>query len=223
MYRIYLQQGDNQILFPLAPAELTIQTGCGNKVVELVNLGQVNLLKEIGLRDISFEAVFPGKKRSYVSYGRKEPFYEPDYYLGMLRQFQESKEPATLIICRELADGTRLFDDHFQVSVEGFTATEKGGEEGDVHVMVRLKEYRSIGSILYHATQSASGSTVLRETTVQTAAKIKNTYTVKKGDTLWKIAKEMLGDGSRYQEIAKANGISNPDLIYAGQVLIWED
>jgi len=42
------------------------------------------------------------------------------------------------------------------------------------------------------------------------------TYTVKKGDTLSAIAKKY---GTTYQEIAKANGISNPNLIYAGQTL----
>ena len=42
------------------------------------------------------------------------------------------------------------------------------------------------------------------------------TYTVQKGDTLSGIAQKY---GTTYQEIAKANGISNPDLIYAGQTL----
>ena len=41
-------------------------------------------------------------------------------------------------------------------------------------------------------------------------------YTVKAGDTLSDIAKKY---GTTYQEIAKANGISNPNLIYAGQTL----
>ena len=47
------------------------------------------------------------------------------------------------------------------------------------------------------------------------------TYTVEKGDTLWKIAKQFYGDGSRYPEIFKANTdqLKNPDLIHPGQVL----
>ena len=45
------------------------------------------------------------------------------------------------------------------------------------------------------------------------------TYTVKKGDCLWNIAKRELGDGTKYKEIAKKNGISNPNKIYPGQVL----
>ena len=42
------------------------------------------------------------------------------------------------------------------------------------------------------------------------------TYTVKKGDTLSAIAKQY---GTTYQEIAKANGISDPNYIRVGQVL----
>ena len=45
------------------------------------------------------------------------------------------------------------------------------------------------------------------------------TYTVVSGDTLWAISERFYGDGSRYQQIADASGISNPDLIYPGQVL----
>lgn len=46
-----------------------------------------------------------------------------------------------------------------------------------------------------------------------------STYTVKKGDTLWAIAKKYLGSGSKYQQLAKWNNISNPNLIYVGQVI----
>jgi nucleoid-associated protein YgaU len=46
-------------------------------------------------------------------------------------------------------------------------------------------------------------------------------YEVKKGDTLWKIAKEVYGDGSLYPDIFKANQdtLSDPDKIQVGQKL----
>jgi len=56
------------------------------------------------------------------------------------------------------------------------------------------------------------------ESTAPTAAQ---TYTVNKGDTLSKIAKEFYGSANRWHEIFDANRdqISNPDLIKPGQVL----
>ena len=45
------------------------------------------------------------------------------------------------------------------------------------------------------------------------------TYTVVSGDTLSAIAERFYGDGSKYQVIADASGVPNPDLIYPGQVL----
>ncbi|MEZ0365132.1 LysM peptidoglycan-binding domain-containing protein [Mycobacterium sp. pUA109] len=45
------------------------------------------------------------------------------------------------------------------------------------------------------------------------------TYTVVSGDTLWAIAERFYGDGNKYQQIADASGIANPDLIQPGQVL----
>jgi len=46
-------------------------------------------------------------------------------------------------------------------------------------------------------------------------------YTVKKGDYLSKIAKEVYGDASKYNVIFEANKpmLKDPDLIYPGQVL----
>ena len=43
-------------------------------------------------------------------------------------------------------------------------------------------------------------------------------YTVKKGDTLWKIAKEYLGNGAKYKEIKILNNLKS-DTIYVGQNL----
>ena len=54
------------------------------------------------------------------------------------------------------------------------------------------------------------------------ASSAKRTYTVKKGDTLWKIAKQFYGDGSLYNKIydANTNKIADPNLIYIGQVFV---
>ncbi len=45
------------------------------------------------------------------------------------------------------------------------------------------------------------------------------TYTVRKGDSFWKIAEEQLGSGARYGELASVNGMTPSDTIYEGQIL----
>lgn len=44
-------------------------------------------------------------------------------------------------------------------------------------------------------------------------------YTVVKGDNLWKIAVKNYGDGYKWVTIAKANKLANPNLIHPGNVL----
>lgn len=50
-----------------------------------------------------------------------------------------------------------------------------------------------------------------------TLSKDKKYVTVEKGDTLWSICKTYLGDPYKYNEVAKDNGIPNPNLIFPGQ------
>lgn len=45
------------------------------------------------------------------------------------------------------------------------------------------------------------------------------THVVKKGDTLWALAARELGDGRRWKEIARANGVKNPRLLQIGTKL----
>lgn len=45
------------------------------------------------------------------------------------------------------------------------------------------------------------------------------TYTVQKGDSLWKIAEKFYGSGTRYIELARINGIADPNKLSIGQVI----
>jgi hypothetical protein len=47
-----------------------------------------------------------------------------------------------------------------------------------------------------------------------------NDYVVRKGDTLWGIAGERLGNPTRWQEIAQLNNLENADFLLVGQTLL---
>jgi nucleoid-associated protein YgaU len=59
-------------------------------------------------------------------------------------------------------------------------------------------------------------------TSTPKASSAKRTYTVKRGDCLWNIAKRFYGNGASYTRIydANTNKIANPNLIYPGQVFV---
>ncbi len=71
---------------------------------------------------------------------------------------------------------------------------------------------------LSSSVETSATATTSRGTENAPSAK---THTVQSGDCLWNITKKYTGDGSRYTELYTANKdkISNPNLIYPGQVL----
>lgn len=73
---------------------------------------------------------------------------------------------------------------------------------GETRKIVLGSRYNEVQDAVNKTSNSTSSST--------------RTYTVKAGDTLSKIASQF---GTTYQEIARKNGITNPNKIYVGQVL----
>jgi len=66
---------------------------------------------------------------------------------------------------------------------------------------------------------AAESVTAAKEAVEETTPEPARTYTVISGDTLFAIAERFYGDGNKYQMIADASGVANPDLIHPGQVL----
>jgi nucleoid-associated protein YgaU len=60
---------------------------------------------------------------------------------------------------------------------------------------------------------------VMEEVDLESEAISGGTYTVQKGDSLWDIAVRAYGDGYQWVKIADENGLVNPNIIHAGNVL----
>lgn len=196
------------------PAKLTVKIKNKNKTLILLNEGEINFLRTPGLTEIVVPFVFP------MLTGRS-----PDYYLGTLERLKTSKEPTQFILVRCSPDGRTLYDTNMRVSVEDYNIVEDATKGLDVAVDVNLKQWRPYGTKTATVEPPAEPSqpptvTVEQEREASTAPAAK-TYTVKKGDSLWAIAAKYYGKGAEYSKIASANTdkISNPNLIYPGQVL----
>ena len=55
---------------------------------------------------------------------------------------------------------------------------------------------------------------------VQVSSTESQQYTIEKGDSLWKIAVKVYGDGYKWVEIAKENKIITPNIIHSGNILV---
>ena len=80
-----------------------------------------------------------------------------------------------------------------------------------------------VGSSLKTSTKSKDKKKPVKNVTSSpNNSTAQRTYTVKKGDCLWNIAKKFYGNGSAYTKIydANTNKIANPNLIYPGQVFV---
>ena len=217
MYRLYVKQNGKQILLPVTPAEIEMKTGNCNRAVYILNMGEMNLAKKAGLQEIRFTALLPGKRYPFVQ--TEDGFHEAEYYLNLFREYKAAAQPVQLILFRKLADGTQLFCSNTEVLLEEYVVTEKGGEQGDFWVQMYWKEWKTAKSIRYSIKKQDGGNVMIEQGQERQAKTPAAVYTVKKGDCLWNIAKRELGDGTKYKEIARKNGISDPNRIYPGQVL----
>ena len=210
-YKCYL----DGVLMPETPAKLMVKIKGKNTTLTLLNEGEINFLRTPGLTEISLPLAFP-----MLSGARS-----PDYYLDILEKLKTQKRTTQFILTRTSPSGKLLFDTNIKVSVEDYTISENANNGLDVSVDVELKQYRDYSTktvtVETTATRTAAKTvTVTTERPATTAPKAA-TYTVKKGDTLWGIAKTFLGNGAKYNQIFEANKgiIKNPNLIYPGQVL----
>lgn len=216
MYNFFL----DGVQFPVAPKTLTLKINNKNETVTLIDSGEINILKRPGLTDIELEFLLPNVRYPFAVYLNG---YQPaSYYLNKLEQLKVNQKPFTFIVNRMKPNGRLLFDTNMLVSLEDYEIQEDADNGFDIIVPIRLKQYRPWGTKILKmqsAPQTQVKSVKVEKQRDTSTKSIPKTYTVKRGDTLWAIAKKELGDGSKYTELAKLNNIKNPNLIYPGQVL----
>lgn len=219
-YMFYLKK----CLLPVTPDKLTIKINGNNKTVNLIDEGEINILKKAGLTDIEFTCMIPNVKYPFGVY--KFGFVGASYFLSYFKILKVSKLPFQFIVTRSFPNGKGIFNTNMKVSLESYTIEESADEGFDCMVKIKLKQWRNYGtktvkvSVQQEKTTAAPEAPRAAESAPVPASN--QTYTVKKGDCLWAIARKFYGSGAKYTTIYNANkGVigGNPNLIYPGQVL----
>lgn len=217
MYKMYLgiNNGEEGFILPVLPEKIEFNDGGDNKTYDIINLGEINTINLPKLTEISFESYFPKHNGPYVS---SEQLFEPSFYLSKIREWRDKKQKIRFIFVGSPLEVNDLF------TIESLKVTEEGGEVGDIYYSIELKRYKPYAAKKVVIVNNPSNNVAVIQSSppprpVEETPE-ENTYTVVSGDTLWYIAKECLGDGSRWREIYNLNSdiIESSDMIYPGQV-----
>lgn len=210
------------VLLPVTPSKMSLRVSNQNKTINLINHGEVNILKAPGLTEITFDVLIPQVKYPFAVY--PEGFKDATFYLDIFEKLKVNMKPFQFICSRVSPNGNLLFDTNMTVSLEEYSIDEDSENGLDLIVSVTLKQYRSYGTkkvVLAQSNTNQQNKTVKVTTTRASAKTAPKTYTVVRGDTLWAICKKHYGKATKAMtdEIAKKNNIKNPNLIYPGQVI----
>ena len=214
----------DKVLLPIAPSSMDIKINSKNQTYTLINDGEINILKQAGLSDVSFDVLLPQVRYPFAQY--KSGFQSASYFLDVFEKLKTSDDPFQFIVTRAFPNGDMMFDTNMKVSLEDYTIKEDASNGLDLVVQIKLKQYRDYGTKTANIkfVDNKPKASVKKKRSTKTSPEPKKspkTHTVKSGDTMWAIAKKYYGNGSQYPKIHKANKdkIKNPNLIYPGQKL----
>jgi LysM domain len=215
MYALYL----DGVQLPVTPSSIDTKITNKNKTIDLINDGEVNILKQAGLTEVSFNATIPQVRYPFAVY--PNGFKEASFFLDKFEKLKKGKKPFQFIVSRVSPSGELLFDTNLTVSLEDYEIGEDAENGFDLDIGFNLKQYRPYGTkkVVLKQTPTQPKKTVKVENKRAATKPAPKTHKVVRGDTLWAICKKYLGSGTKYPEIAKLNGIKNPNLIYPGQVI----
>lgn len=195
---------------PIPPSALTIKTPSMNKTVTLINDGEINIPKNQGLREISFEFLIPAVQ--------KYPF--ATYHLGMLNasawilllKYAKSEAiPFPFTVARMTPGGQFNYFTSIVVLIEDVEFKENASEYGlDTMCSITLKEYKPYGTKrvkLKEATNAKPGTKQAKVTNIRDSSSHvkKSTVTTQKNETVVSAAKR---NGDDLVDLSKRNNIN---------------
>ena len=149
-----------------------------NQVVNLYNLGEINLPGQRGLKTLTIESFLPANQYNFL---KTNEIADPFSLCNMIERWKGSRRPIRVIFTETNINLAML--------IENFNYGIKDGTR-DVYFTLELKEFIFVKA---------------RKIAQLPAKKQKKTWTVKYGDTLSQIALKALGDSKKWKQIYSLN------------------
>ena len=202
----------SKMQFPVHPEQIEVSRGSQNESIKLTGVGEVTIIQKPAADRVNFSSFFPAAGFPGVSVALQSPIT----YIKKLVQWKNSGKPV-----RFVSTALSICDYY---TIEQLDYYEQGGDVGTIYYTIELKLYREVSVRTVTVEEEKATVPAQEETPRVDNTEQPQTYTVKKGDCLWNIAKKFYGNGSRYTEIYEANKSllkgRSPNMIYTGDVLV---
>lgn len=194
-----------ELVLPVTPSQYFWRHPTKIEVVSLDQIGEATLHGGYKMGECTLEKVLlPAQAYPFMVPGGRAAPYE---YLDQLEQWCDSGAKLQWIVSGTSVNVSVMLDENTQGEQDG---------TNDVYVTIAMRQWQRLETPVLSV--SGGGADTARD--AQTGAAAAKTYTVQPGDCLWTLAEKYYGDGTQYKKLAAANpSITNPNLIYPGQVL----
>lgn len=193
---VLLVTDDGQYELSVNPPEISVTQENKDKTIDLLNVGEVNVPGMRGLIKVSLATFLPDSN---------SPFFTgtaPEQIVQAVKKAKNGQKAVRIIISGS--------DVNTQFNVSSMNEIYKEGQ-GDIYISWSFIELRDLNT-------GQVASFVRRYTdtglcTRRTARSVPKVILVQSGDTLWNLARRYYDDGSRWKEIAMANGMYEDALV----------
>lgn len=158
---------NDMFVLPVTPSSFDVAVSHKNTVLNVISLGDVNLLGNTGLKSVSLSSLFPAQDYNFSKANREDP----KYYVDKIESWRKSNSLIRFIVSGVV---------NIQCSIESFEWGQKDGT-GDIYYTISLQEYKNV-SIQKRSTKAIKSATK---------------HKIKKGDTLYKLAKRCYGSSNK--------------------------
>jgi len=206
-YHIHLSFNNDQeaIELPILPETITIKQSGSNQTYDLLNIGEINVIKGLKLAGLTLESYFPVDSTHVTS----TVLLKPMDYVETIQRWAATLRPIRLTM-------TGTIGLYLPVSIESFEFTEEGGAVGEISYKLELKQYLFYGP----AKATIVNDTVVASTSRASDLVTPDTVVVKLNeDTFWILAKKYLNDETQAAALAALNGMRVDTVLFADQVI----
>lgn len=141
-FGLFFTRDSTVIRLPQNPEKLPVARPSGNGDYNVLGLGQIQLPRTPGLKEITISSYFPGRLFSGVL--TSGGFQPPEFYIRFFQSAMDDLVPILYTPVRYYEDGEPFMtgETGMEVLVSRFDTEERGGETGDFYYDLTLTEYR---------------------------------------------------------------------------------